>query len=314
MALPNFFLIGAPKAGTTALHSILARHPEIGMSAVKEPKFFLADERPPPPSPGPGDRWVLGEYVWQREAYESLFSDVADRPVRGESSPFYLYDRLAQARLKRLVPDARLVAVLRQPEDRAHSNWAHMSALGREPVTDFLAACDAEEERRAAGWEPFWYYKSLGLYGQQLSDLLTIFRPDQLEVVLYEDFQRDPDGVVNRICRFLGVAEDAVAPESTRRRENQTEYVPPTMGSRALRGLLRQQRVTHRLVPPRLRRWGRALILEQLKKQGTSRPEPTEHERRTLRQWYRDDLAVLSSVVDVDLSAWAIEAPHPRWA
>src|ERR1700688_2661111 len=90
MAMPDFFVAGAPKAGTTALHAALARHPALYMSAVKETKFFLTDG-PPAPRGGPGDVQTYREHVWRREDYEALFDPAAAGVLRGESTPFYLY-------------------------------------------------------------------------------------------------------------------------------------------------------------------------------------------------------------------------------
>ena len=93
MPLPDFLVIGAPKAGTTALHAALARHPALYMSPVKEPKFFLTDGPPPGKGGGPGDVTTWREHVWRRADYEALFTAAAAGQLRGESTPFYLYDR-----------------------------------------------------------------------------------------------------------------------------------------------------------------------------------------------------------------------------
>ena len=90
MALPDFFVAGVPKAGTTALHSALARHPSLFMSAVKEPKFFLTGG-PPPTEGGPGDVKTYREHVWRRSDYEGLFGAAPPGLLKGESTPFYLY-------------------------------------------------------------------------------------------------------------------------------------------------------------------------------------------------------------------------------
>src|ERR1700683_2812112 len=125
MAMPDFFIAGVPKAGTTALHPALARHPELYMSPVKEPKFFLTDG-PPPAEGGPGDAKTYREHIWRRSDYEALFSQAPAGKLRGESTPFYLYNQQAQVRIKALIPGARLIVVLRDPVERAHSNWTHL--------------------------------------------------------------------------------------------------------------------------------------------------------------------------------------------
>jgi hypothetical protein len=170
MALPDFFVAGAPKAGTTAVHAALARHPSLYMSAVKEPKFFLT-EGPPPSRGGPGDVQTYREHVWRRDEYEALFDPAPPGTLRGESTPFYLYNREAQRRIRALVPGARLIVILRDPVERAHSNWTHLWSAGLDPVDDFVAACAEEERRITAGWADFWRYTALGRYGEQLEQL-----------------------------------------------------------------------------------------------------------------------------------------------
>ena len=92
MGLPDVIVVGAPKAGSTALHAALATHPQLHLSKVKEPKFFLCDERPPPRQHGPGDAHSRQEWVWRRDRYEALFDDAPAGTLRGESTPLYLQD------------------------------------------------------------------------------------------------------------------------------------------------------------------------------------------------------------------------------
>ena len=176
MPLPDFLIIGAPKAGTTALHAALATHPALYMSPVKEPKFFLTDGRPPPArGGGPGDVQTWREHVWRQEDYEALFAAAPAGQLRAESTPFYLYDAAAQGRIRELIPDTKLIAMLRDPVERAHSNWTHLWSAGLDPVGDFVRACADEDRRVAAGWAHFWHYTRLGRYGQQLEHLYQVF-------------------------------------------------------------------------------------------------------------------------------------------
>ena len=182
--MPDFLVIGAPKAGTTALHAALARHPGLYMSAVKEPKFFLSDG-PPPTKGGPGDALTYREHIWRRPEYEALFDPAPPGTLRGESTPLYLYDRAAVRRIRDTLPRARLIVVLRDPVERAHSNWTHLWSAGLEPVGDFVRACAEEERRIAAGWASFWHYTGLSRYGEQLEYLFTLFPREQVLVLRY---------------------------------------------------------------------------------------------------------------------------------
>src|SRR5687768_15264728 len=118
--LPQFVIAGAPKAGTTALHAALATHPELYLSPVKEPKYYLTGGRPPSREGqrGPGDAHSAREWVWRRERYLALFDPAPAGTVRGESTPFYLYDRGSHRRLVADVPDVKVIVVVRDPVDR----------------------------------------------------------------------------------------------------------------------------------------------------------------------------------------------------
>ena len=110
--MPDFLVIGAPKAGTTALHAALSGHPALYMSAIKEPKHFLTDG-PPPTRGGPGDALTYREHVWRREDYEALFAAAPPGTLKGESTPLYLYDRAAMRRIRETIPGARLIVIER---------------------------------------------------------------------------------------------------------------------------------------------------------------------------------------------------------
>jgi hypothetical protein len=203
--LPDFLIIGVPKAGTTALYAALCRHPDLFLPAVKEPKFFLTDG-PPPTRGGPGDAETYLEHVWRRADYEALFAPAPAGALRGEATPFYLYDRGAQERIAALLPAAKLIVTLRNPVDRAHSNWTHLRSAGLEPEADFVAACEDEERRRAAGWAHFWHYLGQGRYGEQVEQLFRLFPPEQVLLMRYRDLRDAPVPTLDRIAGFLGVA------------------------------------------------------------------------------------------------------------
>jgi hypothetical protein len=208
--LPDFLLLGAPKCGTSALHAALARHPQLFLSEPKEPKFFLTDGPPPTSGGGPGDIPTWGEHVWRRDEYEALFAAAPPEALCGESTVFYLYDRAAQRRIRALLPDARLVAVLRDPVERAHSNWAHLRGADLEPEADFLTALEREPERIAAGWAHFWHYAAQGRYGEQLEHLYSLFPRDQVLLIRYRELRDAPVETADRVCAFLGVKTGVV--------------------------------------------------------------------------------------------------------
>lgn len=303
MPLPRFFVIGAPKAGTTALHAALAGHPQLYLSPVKEPKYFLCDDRPPPYQAGPGDAHSAREWIWDRQRYEELFAPAPSGTLCGESTPLYLADLDSHRRIHDAVPDARLIVVLRDPVDRAYSNWAHLWADGLETIDDFVAACAEEPGRREAGWGPFWRYLETGLYGHQLLHLFTLFPRDQVHIIRYMELVEAPSATLDGVCRFLGVDEGVVTEVPAR---NVGGYVPPTPYARILRAAFRRGASLGRHFPPQV--WRKASLPLQWLMQRTPqhRPELQEGDRAQLVDYFAEDIDIVEEITRWDLGAWRI--------
>jgi hypothetical protein len=300
VAMPDFFVAGVPKAGTTALHVALARHPALFMSAVKEPKFFLTDG-PPPAAGGPGDAKTYREHVWRRSDYEALFSGAPAGTLRGESTPFYLHNRVAQRRIRAEIPAAKLIVVLRDPVERAHSNWTHLWSAGLDPIGDVVRACAEEDRRTAAGWAEFWHYTSLGKYGEQLQDLYTLFPREQVLVFRYRSLIDSPARTLDRICAFLDVQQGLL---NEMPRENVTAHPDPTLRHRTV---ARALRAGHSVTATLPRHAGSGLIdhLElSLQQDAAPRRPLTWEERQALIPCFDTDIKLLEAVTGEDFSDW----------
>jgi Sulfotransferase domain len=198
--LPDFLVLGAQKAGTTALYAYLRWHPGITGPSWKEVSFFDRHW-------WRGVRWYRGQFPLRSRGR-----------LVGEASPSYLFHPLAPERARAVVPDARLVVVLRDPVDRAYSQYQHEVALGREPLSfeDALAAEEGrtrgEVERLVADPRAFsheWWdhtYAARGLYAEQLERWLAMFPRDQLLVVTSDDLGKRPAETYASILSFLGAA------------------------------------------------------------------------------------------------------------
>jgi hypothetical protein len=297
LALPDFLLVGAPKAGTTALHVALAAHPQLYLSAVKEPKFFLTDGAPPVGPGGPGDAQTFSEYVWRRSDYEVLFDRAPAGTLTGESTTLYLRDPAAHRRIASVLPQAKLVAVIRDPVDRAHSNWTHLRSAGLEPEADFLRACELEESRAARGWGPFWRYLDLGRYGAQLEHLYSVFPREQVHVVLYRDLRREPVSTLDGICAFLGVDTGVVTsvPASNVTAAAAASGLDRAVG-RVLPALDRLPASVRAPATARIRRW--------LQREQRTRAPLTAEERTRLLPVFDEDVALLEKLTGLDLTHW----------
>ena len=306
MALLDFLIIGAPKAGSTALHEALAPHPQLFLSNPKEPKFFLCDGTPPDPAGqrGPGDPHSAQEWIWRRDQYEALFDAAPAGTLKGESTPFYLWDKASHLRIKALLPDVKLIAVVRDPIDRAYSNWAHLWCDGLEPESDFVAACQQEPARIAAGYAPFWRYLETGKYGEQLEHLYSVFDRSQVFVMRYRQLVSEPQAVLDRICAFLGIEQGVV---SVAKPSNVKYWVPKSPVNQVLRRVVRSGAWLGSKVPPQHWRAVEKRLLTVLHRGGGQRPKLSVADRKALLPYFEADTALLESVTGESFADWRRE-------
>jgi len=297
MTLPNFLIIGAAKAGTTALAYYLKQHPDIFMSDQKELKFF-AFEGGIPVFRGPGDE-QFSNAVTSLCDYEACFAEVRAEKAIGEASPLYLYSPAAAERIRHYVPGARLIAVLRDPARRAYSQFLHMMRDGFEPLGDFRAALLEEQKRIEAGWGPLFHYRKRGFYYEQLTPYYERFPGQQIRVYLYADFVRDAMGLVRDAFRFLGVDETFIPDKTVR--PNISGIPRSRMLQSALRGRYAWLNAVVRAVLPKRLRVG---VHNVLRRKNLTRPPLDPEVRRDLIREYRDDILRLQDLLDRDLSAW----------
>ena len=139
----------------------------------------------------------------------------------------------AMRRIRDLIPGVRLIAIIRDPVERAHSNWTHLWSAGLEPVGDLVQACADEERRIAAGWASFWHYTGLGRYGEQLEHIFTLFPREQVYVIRYrQGFVDNPATTLDGIFGFLLGVEQGVVTEVPR--QNVTAHPEATLAHRAV--------------------------------------------------------------------------------
>jgi hypothetical protein len=299
---PDFFLVGAPKAGTSALHAALAQHPHLFLSRVKEPKYYMCGDSPPPAYKGPGDAHSNQEWIWQRERYLSLFDGAPEGTLRGESTPFYLYNRDARRRIAVDNPGAKLIAVLRDPVDRAYSNWMHLWMDGLEPEGDIVVAAAREQKRVDAGWAPFWHYRGLGMYGRQVKDLYDHFPREQVLLLRYRQLVDTPDQVLNQVFGFLGVEGVDI---STIPSDNSRPFVRDGVRARAVGPVIRAGAAVGQFLPPQVWRRVSKPLISQLHKGGdTARPRLTLEQRAALYAPHRDDVELLEEVTGESFEQW----------
>jgi hypothetical protein len=194
---PNFFIVGAPKAGTTSMHDYLGQHPQIFMSQAKAPGYFATEL---------GVRTAWSQSL---ERYLALFTEAADVPVRGESSPSYLFNPAAAERIHDFEPRARILILLRNPIEAIQALHGEARKFGLEPHRDFaraLAASDAGRPKIENSYGGFWTrYRAFVHYTPQVRRYLDAFPADAVKIVIYDDFAAEPSAVYRGILEFLDV-------------------------------------------------------------------------------------------------------------
>lgn len=197
-SLPDVIIIGAQKCGTTSLFSYLAQHPQIKAPLRKEIHYFGN-------SFAKGTNWYRGHFPLKRQ--------LSQGQITIEGSPSYLFHPLVPARVAKLLPKAKLIAVLRDPAKRAVSHYFHSKRRGLEELS--IEKALAQEERRLAEVlannrydDPAFRhhsYKRRGHYGEQLERFNALFGPSQLIILSSEELFTDPEGVLRRVCEFIGI-------------------------------------------------------------------------------------------------------------
>jgi hypothetical protein len=314
---PDFFLVGHAKSGTTALYEALRRHPQIYMPAVKEPQFFARNWD----APAAGSERAFeqtGRSMETVEEYLSLFSAARDDQRVGEASTFYLWSEIAPARIARVQPAARIIAILREPASFLRSLHMQMVQNNSESEKDLRRALALETIRRQgrkiprnAHWPRALMYSERVRYVEQLRRYHELFGREQVLVLIYEDFNADNDATVRRVLRFLDVDDDAalevaranptVALRSPRldvmMRSVRAGSSPLSRGVKAALKGVTTDRVRKEVLYPVRRR----LVFR-------SPPPPDEALMAELRSRFKDEVVSLGEYLDRDLvTLWGYE-------
>jgi len=295
---PDFFIVGAFKAGTTALYDYLRQHPQVFMPFHKEPLFF-------------GDDLSRRYGRMSVDEYLALFADARVGQRVGEASAWYLYSRSAAREISAFAPEAQIIVMLRNPVDVMYAEHSQLLFNVEEDLIDFDAALDAEPARRRGEHLPpgplrveTLYYRESVRFAEQLARYLDVFGPERIHVVLYDDFRDATAATYRGVLEFLGV-DPEFQPELAVRNPNR----------RARFGLL--QRAVYQPPGPVLRLvpWLRRFPLVHTIRRGVlrlnssavRRPPMNPALRRQLLDEHADEIRRLGRLIGRDLSGWLEE-------
>lgn len=304
MILPSFVVVGAPRCGTTSLHYYLRQHPQVCMSTIKEPNFFLfgADGAALVAEPA-----IIRKSVRKLADYAALFRPTSATAAVGEASPLYLYAEMAASRILAVCGAIRIVCLLRRPAERAWSHfvYAFPDVAPGERRTVFAEMVDAEM-RAGPGYEPYrtaTHLVRLGRYADQVRRYQDTFGADNVLAMLSDDLAGDRAGSLARIAGFVGV-DDSFAFDTDR---TYNTSVALAGSNRGVAGLVRRATPSiKRLLPPRLA--GRLAEARMTWAGASSSPGPPPAidpaVDRRITEWCADDVAELATLIGRDLSAW----------
>jgi hypothetical protein len=298
--LPSFVIAGAPRCGTTSLHYYLRQHPQICMSAIKEPNFFLFGDGGPHIAEAP----IIRKSIQKLSEYSSLFRPTAATRAIGDASPLYLYTRPTPAQILAVCGVVQVICVLRRPAERAWSHFLYaLEVAPDQRDADFAELVDAEI-RGGPGYEPYrtrTHLVRLGRYAEQVRRYQETFGAENVHVLLMEDLGGDRGGSLATICRAIGV-DDAFAFDLDQR-YNPSGIAPDNPIARRI---VRKLTPTIKAVlPPRLAgrlaevRMGRASAAST---EPAPEMDPAVAER--IAEWCRTDVDDLATLIGRDLTDW----------
>lgn len=292
---PDFFIVGAPKSGTTAMYEYLKAHPEIFMCR-KEVHFFCSDLSSP---------W----YVRDLNEYLRLFEGVRDEKRVGEASVWYLYSKKAAYEIKEFNPEASIIIMLRNPVDMMYSLHSQGLYNGNEDMEDFEEALNAEEDRKKSSRLPKHYHLREGLYYrdvvryyEQVKRYIEVFGRERVHIIIFEEFKRDTPKFYRDTLRFLGVDEE-FSPEFKIINPNKV------VKNKFLRDLIRfpsdtEKKIIKLLIPNKkirqyIKNWTSNKIIDF-----RPRPPMSPELRKKLLIEFESEIKKLSDLLGINLAHW----------
>jgi Sulfotransferase family len=305
---PNLFIVGQPKTGTTALHQFLGQHPEIYMSSIKEPHFFCADFHLESDRAYGKQRF----YDFRSEsAYLQLFSKAKNVKVAGESSTNYLYSQVAAEKIYNFNPDAKIIIVLREPAKFLYSLHSHYVKFTEENEPDFFTALALETKRKQEeALSPrvtspsYLYYSQRVQYYQQVKRYCDRFKPEQIKVIIFEEFKSANEGIFREVLEFLGVNPNFTPEYSAINVNKEVKF-------KAINNLINNplaKSISKNLLSQEFNDFVRDNVVEKLLWHQAPKAKIPEEIKLQLMQQYQPEVAKISELLQLDLlSKWGYD-------
>lgn len=297
----NLFIVGAAKAGTTSLYNYLSQHSQVFFPLVKEPNYYSRAEAHNPNAyvkPRAG-KFYHNKIIKDEKVYYSLFQETQNFKVVGDASPSYLWDTESAQKIHNDFPNAKIIILLRDPVQRAYSQFLMDLKDGNQSETDFLKALNEDKNSESNIWGKSHLYEELGLYYKQVKQYIDVFSMDQVKIIIYEDFINNTREVLSDILRFLNLNVQELATIDFNKTYNPyTE--PKNVFAKQILQIKNKLGFIKRLVPSFIKNY---LNEKVLFKTGT-KPKLSIESKAYLNYIYLDDIDKLEKLINKDLSLW----------
>lgn len=296
MPIPNLFVIGAARSGTTSLYHYLCRHPQIYVPTKKEIDYFGVGDSGQVYK-GPDADAINSRITRTWGEYLAHFDGVSDESYFVDISPWYLYSSKAAQAIQGKVRDLKIIVILRNPAERAFSHYRLMRKLGLETESSFQKALEIEEGRIRDNWAFGWFYRDVGCYGKQLSRYFSIFDREIIKVVMFEDLQANPSTVMRSIYEFLGVSLDVGINYETYNTADLHRYS-------IVKSMLTSNSLLNNFLKKCIDESSRRKILGVVKRWNTYKPDIDKKIGKVLRENYEEDIELVENLLERRLDLW----------
>jgi hypothetical protein len=293
---PSVFLIGSTKSGTTSLYHYLMAHPAVYLPLLKEPHFFAMPEYSTQSRNTPGDCDCIEDLTHDMEAYLRLYSPCRPDQVALDCSTSYLNYSLSAERIRQFNPEAKILAILRHPVERAFSAYSHLVRENLERL-NFSEALKEEPQRSALGYGGLWRYREHGHYTKNLMNFEKVFGRSKMKVMLFDDLITDPTALLEKIYDFLNLKPVMPASFLAHNISGKVRLHSPYV---FLKKPHTVKTILKKVLPLKLLQSAKARVLAHL----TTKLSLSEKDASELSAYYQTEIADLETWLGRDLSDW----------
>ncbi len=299
----NLFIVGAAKSGTTSMYNYLAQHSNVFFSNVKEPNYYSRAEAHNPNAyiKPKKNTFYHNKIIKNQNVYYSLFEASGKFKIIGDASPSYLWDIQSAKKIHADFPKGKIIIILRNPIQRAYSQFLMDLKDGNQDENDFLKALKKDKDTLPNVWGKAHLYEELGLYYKQVKEYIDVFTKERVKVIIYNDFIKNTEEVLKETLQFLDLNTKEI--DNIDFNKTYNPYTKPKNNfAKKILQIKNKVGFAKRLVPGFFKKYQNLLFKEGIK------PELPLNAKKYLQKIYSEDINKLENLINKDLSLWKMDA------